>query len=246
MFASSAPCAATQRAVLSGGGQRAQLRQRAAAAATRTTHYQKNNSKQRGGPLTVTSEFSIGKLTSVLAKKTQGDLDRVFKVGLTTLLTLSCSPDSRCGGPCNQPQADTRGSANQNQNTNLIQQAWFHVANLTLTQPGSAGSTARARPRRATSCRTWTRCWRCGGWTTWRTPWTSWRRRYYPWTSVGWHFSRILPKNILPKRCQNREPRHPLLRVITVKGSDLCKSPRPHRFSSIVRVCGGGGGGGFE
>ena len=27
----------------------------------------------------VAAEFNIGKLTSVLAKKTQGDLDRVFK-----------------------------------------------------------------------------------------------------------------------------------------------------------------------
>ena len=30
-------------------------------------------------PVRVAAEFSIGKLTSVLAKKTQGDLDRVFK-----------------------------------------------------------------------------------------------------------------------------------------------------------------------
>jgi len=31
------------------------------------------------GPMRVVSEFNIGKLTSVLAKKTQSDLDRVFK-----------------------------------------------------------------------------------------------------------------------------------------------------------------------
>ena len=35
--------------------------------------------ERRGASLRVNAEFSIGKLTSVLAKKTKGDLDRVFK-----------------------------------------------------------------------------------------------------------------------------------------------------------------------
>ena len=41
---------------------------------SRATHRQ-----SRGASLTVSAEFSIGKLTSVLAKKTKGDLERVFK-----------------------------------------------------------------------------------------------------------------------------------------------------------------------
>ena len=41
---------------------------------SRATHRQ-----SRGASLRVSAEFSIGKLTSVLAKKTKGDLERVFK-----------------------------------------------------------------------------------------------------------------------------------------------------------------------
>ena len=77
MFATSGPCATTQRAVLTGGNRVRVTGQRATALST--TARRNNNKQQKGGPVRVVSEFSIGKLTSVLAKKTQGDLDRVFK-----------------------------------------------------------------------------------------------------------------------------------------------------------------------
>ena len=70
MFALSSSAGLTQRAALEGRGVAlAGHRARAAPPASRT----------RGAPVRVAAEFSIGKLTSVLAKKTQGDLDRVFK-----------------------------------------------------------------------------------------------------------------------------------------------------------------------
>ena len=70
MFALSSSAGLTQRAALEGRGVAlAGHRARAAPPASRT----------RGAPVRVAAEFNIGKLTSVLAKKTQGDLDRVFK-----------------------------------------------------------------------------------------------------------------------------------------------------------------------
>lgn len=76
MFAvTSTPAACVRPADLVAGDKRAgRIFRSVGSIQSRATHRQ-----SRGASLTVSAEFSIGKLTSVLAKKTKGDLDRVFK-----------------------------------------------------------------------------------------------------------------------------------------------------------------------
>ena len=74
MFATTSTSAATQRSVL--GGRRVAPR---AARATPAVPAPGRRRDGRSAVVLVRAEFSVGKLTSVLAKKTQSDLDRVFK-----------------------------------------------------------------------------------------------------------------------------------------------------------------------
>jgi fused signal recognition particle receptor len=73
MFATTSASAATQRSVLGG--------RRVAPRATRATSAVPALGRRdgRSAVVSVRAEFSVSKLTSVLAKKTQSDLDRVFK-----------------------------------------------------------------------------------------------------------------------------------------------------------------------
>ena len=76
MFAvTSTPAACVRAADLVAGYKRAgRIFRSVGSIQSRATHH-----RSRGASLTVSAEFSIGKLTSVLAKKTKGDLERVFK-----------------------------------------------------------------------------------------------------------------------------------------------------------------------
>ena len=73
MFATTSTSAATKRSVLGGP--------RVAPRAARFTPAVPALRRRRGrsAVVLVRAEFSVGKLTSVLAKKTQNDLDRVVK-----------------------------------------------------------------------------------------------------------------------------------------------------------------------
>ena len=75
MFAvTSTPAACVRAAYLVAGDKRAgRIFRSVGSIQSRATHH-----RSRGASLTVSAEFSIGKLTSVLAKKTKGDLERVF------------------------------------------------------------------------------------------------------------------------------------------------------------------------
>ena len=77
MFAvTSTPAACVRAADLVAGDKRAgRIFRSVGSIQSRATHHRQS----RGASLTVSAEFSIGKLTSVLAKKTKGDLERVFK-----------------------------------------------------------------------------------------------------------------------------------------------------------------------